>query len=213
MPSPAPAPSARLAATIPPARRRVLVVDDSALIRHAATLALERISGFGVLTAGSAEDGLAAAASAEPDAILLDLVMPGTDGMAVVRGHRARRPAAVAAGVVGASTMPASADHGPGTPVSEFLSAIWNGHRERVQQRFEAISVALDALAHDELGTEQRAAAERAAHMVAGAGGTFGFARATEVVGDAEADRDQLDDGGEDFISPDPDREELTHVH
>lgn len=85
MPLAAPSPSAGPPATIPPSRRRVLVVDDSALIRHAATLALERISGFEVLTAGSAEDGLAAAASAEPDAILLDLVLPGTDGMAVAR--------------------------------------------------------------------------------------------------------------------------------
>jgi two-component system OmpR family response regulator len=63
----------------------VLVVDDSALIRHAARIALEQVSGFEVLTAGSAEDGLAAAAGADPDAILLDLVMPGTDGMAVAR--------------------------------------------------------------------------------------------------------------------------------
>ena len=85
MPPPVPAPAAGLPATTPRSRRRVLVVDDSALILHAARLALEQVSGFEVLTAGSAEDGLAAAVSAEPDAILLDLVMPGTDGMVVAR--------------------------------------------------------------------------------------------------------------------------------
>jgi HPt (histidine-containing phosphotransfer) domain-containing protein len=82
--------------------------------------------------------------------------------------------------------MPAPADHGPGGSVAELLSAIWNGHRERVQQRVEAISAALDALVHDALGPEQRAAAEQAAHMIAGAGGTFGFPRATELARELE---------------------------
>jgi HPt (histidine-containing phosphotransfer) domain-containing protein len=84
------------------------------------------------------------------------------------------------------SAMPASADHGSGASVSELLNVIWNGHRERVQQRVETISAALDALARDELGPEQRAEAERAAHMIAGAGGTFGFARATELARELE---------------------------
>ena len=82
--------------------------------------------------------------------------------------------------------MPASADHGPGASVAELLSAIWNGHRGHVQERVEAISTALDALAHDALGPEQRAAAEQAAHMIAGTGGTFGFARATELARELE---------------------------
>jgi hypothetical protein len=82
--------------------------------------------------------------------------------------------------------MPAPADHGPGGSVAELLSAIWNGPRERVQERVNAISVALDALAHDALGPEQRAEAEQAAHMIAGAGGTFAFARATELARELE---------------------------
>ena len=79
------------------------------------------------------------------------------------------------------SATPAPADHGPDGSVAELLGAIWNGQRERVQARVEVISAALDARAHGALGPEQRAAAERAAHMIAGAGGTFGFARATEL--------------------------------
>jgi CheY-like chemotaxis protein len=60
------------------------VIDDSALIREAATIALEAVGGWGVLTAASGEEGLALAASERPDAILLDVVMPGMDGIAVV---------------------------------------------------------------------------------------------------------------------------------
>jgi CheY-like chemotaxis protein len=65
--------------------RRVLVIDDSPLIRQAATIALERIAGFQVLTAGSAQDGLTIAERECPDAILLDVVMPGMDGITAAR--------------------------------------------------------------------------------------------------------------------------------
>jgi CheY-like chemotaxis protein len=63
--------------------RRVLVVDDSGLIREAAKLALGAIGGWDVLTAASGEEGLAQASAERPDAVLLDLVMPGLDGVAV----------------------------------------------------------------------------------------------------------------------------------
>jgi CheY-like chemotaxis protein len=60
-----------------------LVVDDSSLIREAATLALGAIGGWDVLTASTGEEGLAQASAERPDAVLLDLVMPGLDGVAV----------------------------------------------------------------------------------------------------------------------------------
>jgi CheY-like chemotaxis protein len=63
--------------------RRVLVVDDSSLIREAAALALGTIRGWDVLTAASGEEGLERAGADQPDAVLLDVVMPGLDGIAV----------------------------------------------------------------------------------------------------------------------------------
>ena len=70
--------------------RRVLVVDDSLLIREVARMSLESDGGFVVATAESGAQGLAAAVADRPDAILLDVVMPEMDGPATVRALRAR---------------------------------------------------------------------------------------------------------------------------
>ncbi len=63
--------------------RCVLVIDDSSLIREAAMLALGSVDGWEVLTAASGEEGLERASAHHPDAVLLDLMMPGLDGVAV----------------------------------------------------------------------------------------------------------------------------------
>jgi CheY-like chemotaxis protein len=63
--------------------RCVLVVDDSGLIREAAKIALGTIGGWRTVTASSGEEGLERAASERFDAILLDVEMPGMDGIAV----------------------------------------------------------------------------------------------------------------------------------
>ena len=59
------------------------MIDDSALIREAAKVALDDIGGWRVITAVSGEQGIEQARSQRPDAILLDVVMPGIDGIAV----------------------------------------------------------------------------------------------------------------------------------
>ena len=43
-------------------------------------MSLERIGGWEVLEAGSAEEALAVARSGPIDAVLLDVMMPGVDG-------------------------------------------------------------------------------------------------------------------------------------
>ena len=58
---------------------RVLIVDDEADIREIARLALE-LHGLEVETAGSIAEALERAAVRPPDAILLDVMLPGTDG-------------------------------------------------------------------------------------------------------------------------------------
>jgi CheY-like chemotaxis protein len=62
---------------------RILVVDDSALIREAAKLALSTIGGWQTVTASCGEEGIERAVSGGFDAILLDVEMPGMDGIAV----------------------------------------------------------------------------------------------------------------------------------
>jgi CheY-like chemotaxis protein len=68
--------------------RRVLVVDDSLLMRSAATLGLGRVAGWQVASASGGRDAVELAASYHPDAILLDVVMPDLDGPATLRALR-----------------------------------------------------------------------------------------------------------------------------
>jgi DNA-binding response OmpR family regulator len=60
--------------------RTVLVIDDSELIRAVAKLALGRQEGWEVICAESGAEGFDLARRNRPDAVLLDVVMPGLDG-------------------------------------------------------------------------------------------------------------------------------------
>ena len=76
MTSPAAAPEARL-----------LVVDDEPNIRELLSASL-RFSGFEVVTAVDGQQALTEARSFRPDLIVMDVMMPGLDGLAVVRRLR-----------------------------------------------------------------------------------------------------------------------------
>jgi two-component system KDP operon response regulator KdpE len=66
---------------------RILVVDDEPQIRRALSLSLGG-HGYTVELAESGEQALVALASKPPDAVVLDLMMPGTDGLEVLRQTR-----------------------------------------------------------------------------------------------------------------------------
>ncbi len=68
----------------------VLVVDDDPDIRMLVAFALED-SGYTVRQASDGEKALAALEAKAPDAMVLDVMMPGTDGFGVLRGMRAKR--------------------------------------------------------------------------------------------------------------------------
>lgn len=70
--------------TTPLRTARILVVDDSHLIRRLAQLALERVPGWEVDTAESGSEACERALADAPDAILLDVVMPDMDGPATL---------------------------------------------------------------------------------------------------------------------------------
>ena len=87
---------------------RVVVVDDSALMRNIVARSLTRA---GVEVVGSARDGDEALALCErerPDAMTLDLTMPGLDGLGVLRALRNRADSNIRVVVVSAF----SAAHG-----------------------------------------------------------------------------------------------------
>jgi two-component system KDP operon response regulator KdpE len=66
---------------------RVLVVDDEAQIRRALATNL-RARGYEVDQAATGEQALTLAADRHPDAVILDIGLPGVDGIEVVRGLR-----------------------------------------------------------------------------------------------------------------------------
>jgi len=68
--------------------KRILVVEDSPLNLELVTDLLE-VAGFIVCPARTAEEGLRAARELSPDLILMDLSLPGLDGLAATRALRA----------------------------------------------------------------------------------------------------------------------------
>ena len=67
---------------------RLLVVEDDTALRRALGTTL-RASGFDVVDAESGEAGIRAHRDEHPDAVVLDLSLPGIDGMQVLREIRA----------------------------------------------------------------------------------------------------------------------------
>jgi len=64
--------------------KHILVVDDDALLRRSLSLQLEQ-AGYRVSPAENAEDALAIAQRDRPDLILLDIGLPGMDGLEAMR--------------------------------------------------------------------------------------------------------------------------------
>ena len=70
-----------------PARRSVLIVDDEPTIAEVVARYLER-AGYRTRVARDGDEALAAAAEQRPDLVVLDLMLPGVDGLRVMRRLR-----------------------------------------------------------------------------------------------------------------------------
>jgi two-component system, OmpR family, alkaline phosphatase synthesis response regulator PhoP len=68
---------------------RILIIDDEPDIREATQLCLEISKGWEVFTAESSQEGVKKAVAEQPDAVLLDVMMPGVDGLATFEELRA----------------------------------------------------------------------------------------------------------------------------
>jgi DNA-binding response OmpR family regulator len=67
--------------------KKILVVDDESKIRKVVTAYLEQ-AGFKVVTAGDGQMALTAFRHEQPDLVILDLMLPGMDGLDVCRAMR-----------------------------------------------------------------------------------------------------------------------------
>ena len=76
-------------------KRRILVVDDDAAIRSLVRRVLEH-AGYEVATARDGREAIALIARDDYDVVLLDVMMPGVDGLEVVESLRRDNSAVLA---------------------------------------------------------------------------------------------------------------------
>ena len=69
--------------------KKLLVVEDDPIIMNLVVILLER-AGYGVAQAASAEEGISLAVEKRPDLILMDVALPGMDGLEATRLLKAR---------------------------------------------------------------------------------------------------------------------------
>lgn len=70
------------------ATKRVLIIDDDFGIRKIVQISLETVAGWDVIIAASGMEGIEMAQIEQPDAILLDVMMPGIDGITTLERIR-----------------------------------------------------------------------------------------------------------------------------
>ena len=68
-------------------QKHILIVDDDALMRRSMAFNLEQ-AGYRASSAANAEDALAVSRRDKPDLILLDIGLPGMDGLDALRHFR-----------------------------------------------------------------------------------------------------------------------------
>ncbi len=89
-------------------KRAVLVVDDDAAVRELVATVLEE-EGYAVCTAASGSEALAVAWREQPAVVVMDVAMPGLDGLSACRRMRADERLA-ALPVVLMSSQPVAGD-------------------------------------------------------------------------------------------------------
>lgn len=114
---------------------RILVIDDSALMRQAMTGLLESLRNAEVAVARDGEQGLQMVADWDPDVVTLDMTMPGMDGLTCLKHVMAEHPRPVI--ILSASTP---RDSGPA------LEALSVGAFEVVEKPNGRLSTGLEDL-------------------------------------------------------------------
>jgi CheY-like chemotaxis protein len=68
---------------------KALIIDDEEDVRYIVQMSLGRVGRMTVIEATNGEEGIALAKREQPEFILLDMMMPGMDGVTVFRALRA----------------------------------------------------------------------------------------------------------------------------
>ena len=106
-------------------KSRILVIDDEAAIRDSLRMTLE-YEGYEFIGAATGQEGLALAEREAPDLVLLDIKMPGMDGLEVLDRLRAMNEA-----------LPVVMISGHGT-ISTAVEATKKGAFDFIEKPFES---------------------------------------------------------------------------
>ncbi|MUG99883.1 response regulator [Scytonema sp. UIC 10036] len=68
--------------------KRILIIDNEKRLSAVVQACLENLGGWEAFSANSVKEGLLKAKSEQPDAILLDVMMPGEGGLALIEKLR-----------------------------------------------------------------------------------------------------------------------------
>jgi CheY-like chemotaxis protein len=69
--------------------KKILIVDDSANIRKLVKVIVKKVGNFEFLEADNGKDGLDLALKHKPDLAILDMIMPGIDGIELCKRIKA----------------------------------------------------------------------------------------------------------------------------
>ena len=156
--------------------KRILLVDDDADLLDVASLALGDLGGFTVQACSSASDALAQAPSFGPDLILLDVMMPGTDGVAMLQALRqidttTHTPVVFMTALAQRGDLAEYDEHAVGvipkpfdpSALPEMLEALWEDHLARLaeshRKQFEALRLSYVGQLPEKIEAMQDAAA------------------------------------------------------
>ena len=113
-------------------RRLVLVVDDHSEVLRFIEIDL-KLRGLDVITTTSGKEALELIKSARPDIMLLDMVMPATDGFEVLRQLRVSDQLPV----IAVSASPGSQDDAMRLGANDFVSKPF--HPDEMVRRIQAL--------------------------------------------------------------------------
>jgi two-component system chemotaxis response regulator CheY len=99
----------------------VLVIDDEADVRDSIRQVLRRV-GFDVTVADNGETGMQAFYGRPPDVLIVDIIMPRSNGVEVIRKIRASHPGARIIAITGGGNF-GPFGYKPGTVVTEAYLA------------------------------------------------------------------------------------------
>ena len=179
-------------------RRTILVVDNEEADRQLLADLLQPL-GFLIEGAANGEDGLTRAAALQPDAIFMDLAMPGIDGWETIRRLRSSDDAALAqvpVAVVSANAFDQGLDNDVGLPSADFLVKPvrlptlldWLGRRLEIDWLEDAAAPAPAPVPSEDAGAVPTSDHLRALRELVGLGYLRGITRKLDEIEAAEPD-------------------------